>query len=182
MREGYCTAKGWGAIIGRLVLAICLFQGGWVFAAESMSVESARQVVPLRHLSVEKADAFVGRLRLGTVSKIAGSNKVAVAGPKDELFKAIALLDVVDSETPYTMGKLGEAGRVLPSLSAIEREMGSITIGTFAEPPAKVEGKDRAIIDTHRNLLVAVLPASRVGELASAVGTLQGSSQVSSAA
>jgi len=182
MREGYCTGEGKGKIIGRLVLAICLFHGGWVFAAESMSMESARQMVSLRHLSVEKADAFVGRLRLGTVSKVAGTNKVAVAGSRDELFKAIALLDVVDSETPYTMGKLGEASRVLPSLSAIEREMGSITIGAFAEPPAKVEGKDRVIIDVHRNLLVAVLPTSRVGELAAAVAKLEGSPSPPSAA
>jgi len=175
MREGYCTGERKGTIIGRLVLAICLFHGGWAVAAESGWTESARQMVSLRHLSVEKADAFVSRLRLGTVSKVAGSNKAAVVGSKDELFKTVSLLDVVDSETPYTMGKLGDAGRVLPSLSAIEREMGGIVIGTFSEPPAQVAGKDRAIIDIHRNLLVAILPAARVGELATAVGRLQGS-------
>lgn len=106
----------------------------------------------LRYLDSEQCNLFLGPLGLRDIKYISvtpGANLVFVQGTSEQLRKAMAVLDVVDSPEDYCIENLGAASSIgtLPAYEQIETTLGDIRIGTFNKPPSE-NGGLRAIIDT----------------------------------
>ncbi len=158
----------------RMLLAV-------VLAASSICVAAGRskspnhKVITLKHLSAQKAQEYVSRLRMGAVSKVPGKDSLLVTSTESDLPKALAVLELLDTDREYVMGKLGPMSGERPSNGAIESALGDVSIGTFGAVPSN--GKDLAIIDVHRNVVVVIMPADRVEDIVKTIGRLSKASK-----
>ncbi len=171
-----CAARrartnGFAGATGAILLAVLVLCGRPLLALEeSTSSGTARhEFVPLTQISPEKAREFLGRLGVGTASRLPGTNALLVTAAPCELQKAIAILDIVDTRTEFDIKQLGPASaRALLSNEQIADAVGGISIGTFTEPP-KGKTKMRAILDEHDGFLVAIAPIFQLEDIRVAV-------------
>jgi len=168
----------WG-IYGRFfVLAVTfLLMGNYPFAAGQGTSELPFLIVTLKHISAEQGKKYLGEVKIGTVSVFPGSTALLVTAEATELTKAKAILDIVDSEVPFVVtGTLPvSAAKNLPTNEQIAAHLqggGSLSIGDFSKPPDE-SATAKAIIDIHNGSLVVVAPASRLGEIISAIEQLK---------
>ena len=168
----------------------CLFLCSWVlvllcscalFGAEQSHIKTvgvgvipARyRVFSLRHISAERGSKFLAEAGIGTVSQLPNTNTLLVTAQPAELVKATAILKLVDSNETFVMKAIfpaSEAGN-LPSNEQIAAELGDISVGTFSEPPGG-DAKVKAIIDIHRDIVVAIAPAAEIERIISAANSL----------
>jgi len=120
----------------------------------------------LKHITPEQGMDFLARLKLGTASRVPNQASLLVTGETDELRRARAVLELVDTRTEFEVARLGPASAMgtLSSNADIARAVGGLCIGTFAHPP-KDRDKMRAIIDVHGGDIVAVAPAFQMKDV-----------------
>ena len=126
----------------------------------SPSAISEQKTFELKEITPEQAVGILTALDLGAASAVPDHNAVALAGSGGELYRTGIVLGLVDTMEPYvieTLAPVSEA-RSIPTNSQIAEALGSITIGTFANPPQAGE-RMRAIIDIHGESVVAIIPA-----------------------
>lgn len=118
------------------------------------------EIFHLRYLNVERCINFLSKLNIGQVSSLPGTNSVLVKGSSEELRRVKLVLELVESMQDPVIENLGPASLVstLPSNPQIEKALGFIKIGTFANPP-QVGENARGIIDIQGSSIVAILPA-----------------------
>ena len=130
-------------------------------ASRSDQVASAEQkVFDLQEITPQQGQAYLLLLGIGTTSAVPGHSAVAVSGSADDLYKAGVLLDLVDTKEAFlveTLAPLSKA-RTVPTNAQIAAALGRVAVGTFAHPPQRGE-PTRAIIDIHRQSVVAIIPA-----------------------
>jgi len=154
-----------------VVLAVFALSGGSLFARDANpSAGAARhEVISLTNLTPERGKEFLTRLKIGTVSKLPGTNKLLVTAEPSELQKAMTLLNLVDSRTEFDVKELGSASaKALPSSAQLANAVSGVCIGTFAHPPQD-KTKMRAIVDVHNGAIVAIAPVSLLREIKLAV-------------
>jgi general secretion pathway protein D len=152
--------------------ALFVLCGGPLFALHSPAVSAGaaqHEVIPLTNISPERAKEFLGRLQIGTVSRLSGTKALLVTAEPGDLQKAVALVNLVDTRTEYDIQELGPAsGKTLPSSVQIAGVVNGLSIGTFANPPRDTT-KARAIVDIHNGTIVAVAPVFQLQNLKLAV-------------
>ncbi|MFC1738214.1 secretin N-terminal domain-containing protein [Planctomycetota bacterium] len=139
-------------------------------AQEKLPQSLARyRVFSLKNISAQKGKEFLEKLEIGTVSKLPNSNTLLVTALSDDLIKASTILELMDSEREYVIRKICSASEA-ENLSfneqlAAELDL-DISIGTFASPPSDLV-TEKAIIDIHRDELLAVAPAELIENIIS---------------
>ncbi len=128
----------------------------------------------LKHISADAGRKYIDDLKLGTVSRLQGTNTLLLTGYQNELVKASAILKLVDSEKQYTVKEITptlEANN-LPSAEKIAAAMGAGTvIGTFANPP--LEGVNKAIMDVCGKSVILIAPADIMEKLTSTIAEIK---------
>jgi len=155
-------------VLMAVVLAWC---GGPLFAAEANTPSGVTRskVIPLANIPAERGREFLSRLKIGTVSRLPGTNALLVTAEPGELQKAIAILDLVDTRTEFDIKELGPASAIpCPSNAQIASAVGGVSIGTFANPPQD-KTRMRAIVDVHDGMVVAVAPVFQLQDIRLAV-------------
>ena len=144
-----------------VVLCVLLLCGGPLLALDgnTASGTARHEVIPLQQITPERGRDFLARLQIGTVSRMPGVNSLLVTGRRDELQKAVAVLELVDTRTEFDVRSSGPPRRRLPSNTEIAHAVGGVCIGTFANPP-KDKTRMRAIVDVHDGHVVVIAPAS----------------------
>ncbi len=169
-RNSFCKRQC--QAIAFAVLGLSMLCSGPLLALDFDALEGTARAkfVPLTHLTQEQGQQFLARLKLGTVSPMPGTNALLVTAGPQELRKAVAVLDVVDSPKQYDIKQLGvaSAAPILPSNRQIEAAVGNICIGTFDQRPPETS-KPRALIDTHNGVIVAIAPIFELQDIALAV-------------
>jgi len=155
------------------ILAIVLFlAGSYLFAVERAGAsESGRfRLFALKHISAEQSKKYLSEARLGTVSRMPGSNTILVTAGPGELDKAMAILNLVDAEEEFVIVEIFTASGAgnLPSSEQLAAAIGNISVGSFSNPPAAGTGA-KAIIDIHNDAVVVVAPVSRLEKIVSAI-------------
>ncbi len=156
--------------IALAVLSLVAMCSGPLLALDFDALEGAdgAKLVPLTHVTPEQGQRLLARLKLATASPLPGMKALLITAKPDDLRKAVAFLDVVDSPEQYDIKQLGVAsGAILPTNEEIEAAVGNISIGTFMNPPRT--GKPRALIDVHGGMIVAVAPIFQLQDIALAV-------------
>jgi type II secretory pathway component GspD/PulD (secretin) len=127
-------------------------------------------MVSLSHIAPERAKELLTKLKMGTASRMPGTNSLLVTGDADVLRKALVVLAIVDAPQQYDVAQLGRASSAsaLPASDRIADAVGDITIGTFAHPPRSTE-RARALIDVHDGAVVAVAPIFQLQDIKLAV-------------
>lgn len=154
-----------------LVLAFLTLCGGSLFAAETSATPGTTgyEVITLTNITSERGKELLGRLKLGTVSKLPGGNTLLVTAEPASLHKAHTVLNLVDSRTEFEIKELGPAAdRPLPSSAQIAAAVNGMSIGTFAHPPQD-KTKMRAIVDVHNGMIVAIAPVIQMRDIKFAV-------------
>ncbi len=159
------------------ILAIVLFlAGSYLFAVERAGAsESGRfRLFALKHISAEQSKKYLSEARLGTVSKMPGSNTILVTAGPGELNKAMAVLNLVDAEEEFVITEIFTASGTgnLPSSEQLAAAIGNISVGSFSNPPAAGAGA-KAIIDIHNDAVIVVAPVSRLEKIVSAIEQME---------
>jgi type II secretory pathway component GspD/PulD (secretin) len=118
------------------------------------------RVFLLRFISAKEGKKFLADVNITNVSQLSDANTLLVTAMQEQLLKASALLTLVDSREKYAVRALlpvSEANQ-MPTLGAIQQEIGNISIGTFFNLPGGTGF--RAIIDVQNDKFIAVAPAS----------------------
>ncbi|MGE5294211.1 MAG: secretin N-terminal domain-containing protein [Solirubrobacterales bacterium] len=161
------TAIGLLLSIAILLLPGCSTPDGRT--SDSVGDPSRSQFL-LKETPAEQMGDILSRLNIGTVTIIQESNAVAVAGDPNELQKASIIVRLADCNEPYAVTSVVpvSAARTLPSNSEIARFLGNVPVGTFAAPPegGRTHG---AIIDIHRDQVIAVCPEALQNRLMTAI-------------
>jgi general secretion pathway protein D len=153
-----------------LIFSNCLLaaQGG---ASESMQYK----IFPLKYIPVERGIKYLADVGIGTVSSFPGSSALLVTANPDELIKAMAILNLVDSQGQFEVSGISGAsvGKNFPSNEQISSKLGNISVGSFSNPPA-VNAKYRAMIDVHNGAVVVIAPVRKLETILSVVEELSG--------
>ena len=122
--------------------------------------KSQQRPFVLEKISPERGRAYLSQLGLDAVSLQSDPNALLVIGSPEDIRKAHAVLELVDTEEEYTIENLApvDSVRNLPTNEQFSNAISNMTIGTFAEPPVPGD-RARAIIDIHNDSVIAVLPA-----------------------
>ncbi|MCP4260935.1 MAG: hypothetical protein GY774_26005 [Planctomycetes bacterium] len=156
-----------------LSTALLLFSN-CLLAAQDGTPESLKyKIFPLKYISVEQGKRYLTEVEIGTVSAFPGSSALLVTANPDELIKAMAILNLVDSQGRFKVSRaLGaSAGKNFPSNEQIASKLGNIAIGSFSNPPA-VSAKYRAMIDVHKDAVIVIAPVRKLETILSAVREL----------
>lgn len=167
----------------KAIIFICLitivFYKSYVIAGEGaggrMVDRSRYRVVTLKHISKEQAKKYLAEAKVECVaSSLPTPNTLLITADGEEIAKASSILKVADSEQEYVVKEIlpAEERDSLPSNEAIMAEIGQISIGTFIDVPTDAE-KPKAIIDVHRDSVIAVMPAGLSEAVLSAISRLQ---------
>jgi general secretion pathway protein D len=154
-----------------LMAVVLALGGGPLFAADANTPSGVtrNKVIPLANIPAERGREFLSRLKIGTVSRLPGTNALLVTAEPGELQKAIAILDLVDTRTEFDIKELGFASAIpCPSNAQIASAVGGVSIGTFANPPQD-KAKMRAIVDVHEGMIVVVAPVFQLQDIRLAV-------------
>jgi type II secretory pathway component GspD/PulD (secretin) len=135
------------------------------------------KIFPLKYIPVERGKNYLADVGIGTVSAFPGSSALLVTANPDELIKAMAILNLVDSQDRFEVGRISSAslGGDLPSNEQIASKLGNIAVGSFTNPPA-VNAKYRAMIDIHNGEVIFIAPARKLETILSAVDELSNES------
>jgi len=141
-----------------VAVALCGCQNG--ATDRQASQVSQQRSFTLTAITAQEAQRILSELDLGTVSVPPQPNTILVSGTANDLDKVTIVLGAIDTNEPYVVETLGPASmaRTLPSNSQIAQAVGGIVIGTFAHP-APADERPQAIIDVHRDSVVAIIPA-----------------------
>jgi len=143
---------------------------GWLFALawlggchsvpSDRSSDASQRTFALRRIDTEQAKDMLSALGFDCARAVSDPDTVVVRGPVSQIEKAATILDVIDTNEPFIAETLSPASavRALPSNEQIAQAIGSITIGTFANPPQAGQSA-RAIIDVLGDSVVAIAPA-----------------------
>lgn len=154
------------AMVALCVLLLC---GGPLFALDGNVPSGAtHKVISLQHITAERGRDFLTRLGIATASKLPGAESLLITGNESDLRKAQAVLELVDSRTEYDVRDLGATFASVPSSAEIARAVGSVCVGTFANPP-RDRSQMRAIVDFHNGHVVAVAPMMQLQDIRIAV-------------
>lgn len=94
-----------------------------------------------------------------------------MTGSSLELAKAGAILNIADiAGKEFVIKELFDASQAekMPSASAIESELGDISIGTFSNPPLRI-AENRAIVDIHNDSVVVFASTTQAERIINAV-------------
>ncbi len=151
-----------------LLLSNCLLA-----AEQSDSGLERFKIFPLKHISVERGKKYLTEAGIGTVSRLPGSSALLVTAQSGELTRAQAILNLVDDEDRFVIRTVFGASeaRNLPSPELIAAKTGNISVGSFSNPPTG-EGKTKAIVDIHNDVVVIVAPVRILDRIISAVRQL----------
>jgi hypothetical protein len=163
-------ARGLYQSLAAVVLSVLLLGGGSVPARDRSAPSGTlrHELIPLTQITPERGRDFLAQLRIGTVSRLPGTNTLVVTGDEIELQKAVAVLDLVDTRTEFQVRQLGPMSPSLPSNAEIARAVGGVSIGTFANPP-RDRTRMRAIVDVHQGHVVVIAPAIQLQDIRVAV-------------
>jgi general secretion pathway protein D len=171
MERRFCRGDSSKTFTLILILSFFLFNS-CIFAAEQSTASGTvrHKFFSLKHISAQRGRQYLSELKLGTVSQIPNTNALLVTAQPDELAKAIAVLKVVDSKELFVVEKLAPASTVrnLPANEQIAAAVGSISIGSFANPPDD-SALTKAIIDIHNNVVLTIAPVSKLQQIISVV-------------
>jgi len=151
-------------------------EGSAVKDANAASELARYRVFSLKHITADKAQAYLAQGRIGTVSKVPGASMILVTAEPGDLLKATAIVGIIDSKQEYTIRQLGavSVAKDIPTNDQIQAKLSDIVIGTFNDPPMS-RNKSMAIIDIHNNSVVAIAPAEVQDKIAAVVEQLRGS-------
>ncbi len=156
------------------ILLIMLLRAGpghiYALDASASSGTVQHRVIPLTHIAPQRGKEFLTRLKIGTASRLPGTDTLLVTGGPGELQKAIAILGLVDTVTEFDIKQLGpvSAAGMMPSNERIADAVGGISLGTFANPP-RDKTRMRGILDVHNGAVVAIAPAFQLKDITTAV-------------
>jgi general secretion pathway protein D len=161
---------------GRLLVlstALLMFSNCLLAAQKGVSEPIQYKIFPLKYVPVEQGKKYLTDVGIGTVSAFPGSSALLVTANPDELIKAMAILNLVDSQGRFEVSRISgaSAGHNFPSNEQIASKVGNIAIGTFSNPPA-VNAKYRAMIDVHKDVVIVIAPARKLETILSAVEEL----------
>jgi len=160
-------------LILAVIFSLC---SSCLFAAEQSSTSGTVQhkFFPLNHIQAKQGRQYLAELNIGTVSQIPGTNALLVTAPPNELTKAIAILQVVDSSEQFAIKTISSVSAVglLPSNQQIATTLGNISIGSFSNPPDTTAAA-RAIIDVHNDSVLVVAPVNWLEKIVVAFRQLQ---------
>jgi hypothetical protein len=127
--------------------------------------------VSLRHIPAQKGKDFLAGLDIGTVSELPGANMLLITGHSRELTKAGAILRLVDSKEEFGVKTIAPSwsAQDYPISDSRTAELGEILVGTFSNPPVGVD-RPKAIVDVHRDAVIAVAPVRHIDRVVSALG------------
>ena len=162
MRRVVPACREWargGCLFVLMMLVLCGCSHGPALVS-SPSTIGEQKTFDLREIAPEQALGFLSALNLGTGSAVSDCNAVVAKGSAGELHRAAVVLNLVDTMEPYIIVILASASeaRAVPTNSQIAEVLGSVAVGTFANPPQAGE-RMRAIIDLHGESVVAIIPA-----------------------
>ncbi|NQT00861.1 MAG: hypothetical protein HQ580_02440 [Planctomycetes bacterium] len=157
-----------------LSTALLIFSNCLLAAQEGASESMRYKIFPLKYIPVERGMKYLADIGIGTVSSFPGSDALLVTANPDELIKAMAILNLVDSQGQFAVKAVSgaSADKNLPSNEQIASKLGNISIGSFSNPPA-VNAKYRAIIDVHNGVVIVVAPVRKLERILSAVEELR---------
>ncbi|MGA1979772.1 MAG: secretin N-terminal domain-containing protein [Sedimentisphaerales bacterium] len=166
----------------KVVIFICavtvVLSGSFLFAAEqeTASVAARYRVFSLKHISAEQGKKYLAQAGVGTVSQLPGVNALLVTAQPEDLIKASAILELVDSEEPFDIKTITAASEIanFPPNGQIAAKVGDVSIGTFSNPPSGT-AKTKAIIDVHNDAVIAVAPVGQLEKIISAIEQLRSS-------
>jgi hypothetical protein len=155
-----------------LVFSNCLFA-----SQEDASESMQYKIFPLKYIPVERGKNYLADVGIGTVSAFPGSSALLVTANPDELIKVMAILNLVDSQDRFEVGRISSTslGGDFPSNEQIASKLGNIAVGSFSNPPA-VNAKYRAMIDIHKGEVIFIAPARKLETILSAVDELSNES------
>lgn len=151
-----------------LIFSPCLL------AAQDGTSESMRyKIFPLKYITVEQGKRYLTDVGIETVSSFPGSPALLVTAGPDELIKAMAILNLVDSQAQFRVSRIStvSTGKNPPSNEQIAAQLGNISIGSFSNLPA-VNADYRAIIDVHNDAVVIIAPVRKLDGILSAIEEL----------
>ena len=156
-----------------LSTALLMFSNCLLAAQEGASESMQYKIFPLKYIPVEQGKKYLTDVGIETVSSFPGSSALLVTANPDELIKAMAVLNLVDSQGRFEVSRsLGASvGKHFPSNEQIASKLDNIAIGSFTNPPA-VNAKYRAIIDVHKDAVVVIAPVRKLETILSAVREL----------
>ena len=171
-------------LFGLFILCFCLpLISTQAMAGEPVVVSQKRdsaksgldrcRVFLLRYISAKDAKQLLADVNITNVSQLSDANTLLVTATQEQLLKASAMLTLVDSPEKYVVKALlpvSEANE-MPKISAIQQEIGNISIGTFFNLPGGAGL--RAIIDVQDDKLVAIAPAAVMDKIVALVGHAQ---------
>jgi len=169
MTEWHVPHKERYRSLAEVFLVVLFMCGGPLFALDG-STPPGYKLIPVTHIPPERAREFLTRLKIGTATRLPGTDSLLVTAEPGELQKAITVLEIVDTRTDFDVKELGSASTaaMMPSNEQIAEAVGGVSIGTFASPP-RDKTKMRAIIDIHNGVVVAIAPAFQLRDIKTAV-------------
>lgn len=172
MVESCWFGRGYGRAFFVFGVTIVLTTG-LAFAAEQQGGAPALpryRVFSLRHISAAQGKEYLDELGIGTVSQLPGANALLVTAEPEELLKATAVLELVDTGEHFVIKAISPASEAKKLLSneQIAAKVGNISIGTFSEPPTRT-AKTKAIIDIRDDSVVAIASAEQIERIISAI-------------
>ena len=156
-----------------LSTALLMFSNCLLAAQEGASESMQYKIFPLKYIPVEQGKKYLTDVGIGTVSSFPGSSALLVTANPDELIKAMAILNLVDSQGRFEVSRISgvSVGKNFPSSEQIASKLGNIAIGSFTNPPA-VSAKYRAMIDVHKDAVIVIAPVRKLETILSAVEEL----------
>ncbi|UCF16562.1 MAG: hypothetical protein JSW59_03700, partial [Phycisphaerales bacterium] len=135
----------------------------------------------LKHISYQQAKQRLTQLVEVDATRYPGTPTVLVSSDKpSELTKAKIILDLVDSPEQFVVKEIlpVSAARSMPSNDQIAAKLHpsltrGISIGSFSDPPLK-DVSSRALIDIHKNAVVAIAPIKLLERIESVVRPMAG--------
>ncbi len=157
------------------ILAVLLCSS-YLFAAEQATASGAGRysVFSLKHISAEQGKKYLVEAGVGVVSQLPGVNALLVTAQAEELVKASAIIELVDTEELFDIRVITSASDIthFPLDERIAAELGDISIGTFSDPPSGA-AKPKAIIDVHNGAVIAVAPTGQIERIISVIEQIQ---------
>ena len=136
------------------------------------------ELVKLKNISVERGKNYLAQLVATTATHYPNTLTLLVSGEPAEVAKAAIILDLVDSPEQFVIEEIlpVSAARDMPSNDQIASKLHpsltrGISIGNFSNPPC-TDASTRAIIDIHKDAVIAIAPAELLERIVSAVGPL----------
>ena len=154
-----------------LIANNCLFAAG----QKVLAGQAGYEIFPLKHISVEQGKKYLAEVMTGTVTHFPASATLLVTAEPDELSKAKLILNLVDVPEKFVIKAIlpVSAARNMPSNEQIAAKLNpsltrEISIGSFSTPP-ELNANTKAIIDIHKDSVIAVAPAGLLEKILSVV-------------